>query len=427
MTVYEINFDGLVGPTHHYAGLPYGNEASIAHAEQISHPKVAALQGLEKMALLHRLGIKQAYLLPQHRPYLALLYELGYGDNEQRALELVYKHHPKLFTAIFSASSMWTANAATVTPASDTADGRLHVTVANLAAYLHRAIESEETMTELKHALGLVAHVHAPLPFGAQFSDEGAANHMRLSPSHAEPGVHVFVYGKSVSEGVLLPSRYPARQALEASEAIVRHHHIKTPVVYLQQHPDMIDAGVFHNDVIAMSNENILIVHEKAFLEADALDKIISACDFDMHIITISEDELSISDLISTYFFNSQLLTVPTGGMHMILPTECEHHIAVQKIVQRLLDEDNPIQQVHYVDCRQSMHNGGGPACLRLRVPMDETAFHGMNQDYVLTNEKIAHLRTCIEQYYPDKLMIRDFLDPDIRAQCVKATMLLHM
>ena len=28
MSGYEINFDGLVGPTHHYAGLSFGNEAS---------------------------------------------------------------------------------------------------------------------------------------------------------------------------------------------------------------------------------------------------------------------------------------------------------------------------------------------------------------------------------------------------------------
>ncbi|MDX2347040.1 MAG: N-succinylarginine dihydrolase, partial [Legionella sp.] len=30
--VYELNLDGLVGPTHHYAGLAYGNTASLAHA-----------------------------------------------------------------------------------------------------------------------------------------------------------------------------------------------------------------------------------------------------------------------------------------------------------------------------------------------------------------------------------------------------------
>ena len=26
---YEVNFDGLVGPTHNYAGLSYGNVASL--------------------------------------------------------------------------------------------------------------------------------------------------------------------------------------------------------------------------------------------------------------------------------------------------------------------------------------------------------------------------------------------------------------
>lgn len=426
MTVYEVNFDGLVGPTHHYAGQAFGNEASMQHASQISNPKMAALQGLDKMALLHGLGVKQAYLLPQHRPYMALLHALGFGDQEQAALEAAYESSPALLTAVFSAASMWTANAATVTPEMDAKDGRLHLTVANLASHLHRAIEPGETLAQLTRALSTVAHLHAPIPLGAHFGDEGAANHMRLTRAHAYPGIHIFVYGRSLFKSTHKPIRYPARQLLEASEAIARNHHIDTPVVFLQQNPHMIDAGVFHNDVIAMSNENVLIVHERAFLEPDAMDRILSACDFELKVITVSEEELSAADLINTYFFNSQLVTVPGGAMHMILPIECQRHIRVQKIVQRILEEDNPIEQVHYIDCRQSMHNGGGPACLRLRVPMSDEAFHRMNQQYVLTDKKIAQLRSCIEQYYPDKITPRDFLNPDLRTQCRQAVDALH-
>lgn len=426
MTVFEVNFDGLVGPTHHYAGQAFGNEASMRHASQISNPRMAALQGLDKMALLHSLGVKQAYLLPQHRPYMTLLHALGFGDQEQGALEAAYQASPKLLTAIFSAASMWTANAATVTPATDTSDGRLHVTVANLSSHLHRAIESGETLSALTQALNTVAHIHGPIPLGAHFGDEGAANHMRLARSHNEPGVHIFVYGKSQFKPTHGPAHYPARQVLEASEAIARNHYINTPVVFLQQNPHMIDAGVFHNDVIAISNENVLIIHERAFIEPDAMDRILSACDFDLTVITVADEDLSAADLIDTYFFNSQLVTVPTGGMHLILPIECQRHSRVQKVVQRILAEDNPVTQVHYVDCRQSMHNGGGPACLRLRVPMSDEALRRMNQDCLITDEKLEKLRACVEKYYPDKLTPQDFLDPNLRAQCKKAVDALH-
>lgn len=421
MSVIELNIDRIVGPTHHYGGLAFGNRASMVHKAEVSNPKAAALQGLDKMALLHRLGVKQVYLLPEPRPYLPLLHGLGFLGDEQVALEAAYQKAPALLSAIFSSSNMWMANAATVTPATDTLDGHLHVTVANLAPDLHRAIEANETLEVLKTTLDLTARIHAPLLFGTQFSDEGAANHMRLASSHGEPGVHVFVYGRSIWHHTRMPSHYPARQTLEASESLERNHGIKTRVVYLQQNPDAIDAGIFHNDVIAFSNENMLIMHERAFLDRKALDKISAACDFDLYVVTVTEEELSLADAVSTYFFNSQLVTVPSGGMHLILPIECEQHPAVHKLVQRLLSDDNPIEQVHYVDCRQSMRNGGGPACLRLRVQIEEAALSEWNPSCFITDEKLAQLRAVIEEYYPSKLELSDFLDPSVRNLCEKA------
>ncbi|EAP0071555.1 succinylarginine dihydrolase, partial [Salmonella enterica subsp. enterica serovar Stanley] len=49
MTAHEVNFDGLVGLTHHYAGLSFGNEASTRHRFQMSNPRLAVKQGLLKM------------------------------------------------------------------------------------------------------------------------------------------------------------------------------------------------------------------------------------------------------------------------------------------------------------------------------------------------------------------------------------------
>ncbi|MGA8031441.1 MAG: N-succinylarginine dihydrolase, partial [Casimicrobiaceae bacterium] len=44
-----MNFDGIPGPTHNYSGLAQGNLAAERNAQQVSNPREAALQGLEKM------------------------------------------------------------------------------------------------------------------------------------------------------------------------------------------------------------------------------------------------------------------------------------------------------------------------------------------------------------------------------------------
>lgn len=62
MAGYEVNFDGLVGLTHHYAGLSFGNEASTRHQNTLSNPRLAAKQGLLKMKALADLGYKQGVL-----------------------------------------------------------------------------------------------------------------------------------------------------------------------------------------------------------------------------------------------------------------------------------------------------------------------------------------------------------------------------
>src|SRR4029077_2346121 len=95
---------------------------------------------------------------------------------------------PRLLVAAYSASAMWAANAATVSPSADTADGRVHFTPANLPTQLHRSIEPPVTSAVLRQIFPegeYFAH-HDPLPASEEFADEGAANHMRLAPSHGE-------------------------------------------------------------------------------------------------------------------------------------------------------------------------------------------------------------------------------------------------
>ena len=223
-TPRELNIDGLVGPTHHFGGLSAGNLASQHHRHKVSHPKQAALQGLAKMKLLADLGIPQAVLPPHDRPDVASLRRLGFSGSDAEVIEKAGRDEPGLLSAFSSGSSMWSANAATVSPSADTDDGRVHFTPANLASNLHRCIESVTTATVLRAIFAdesVFAH-HGPLPQAAELGDEGAANHMRLSPAHGKSGLEIFVYGQSGNE--LATSQHPARQSLLASAAVARLH-----------------------------------------------------------------------------------------------------------------------------------------------------------------------------------------------------------
>ncbi len=407
----EVNFDGLVGPTHHYAGLAYGNIASSENAHAESNPKAAALQGLQKMRLCLEMGLEQGLFLPHYRPAWFLLKALGFNGDEQKALEKLAQENENLFAAAFSASSMWAANSATTTPSLDTDDQRCHFTAANLSSNLHRAIEADFTYQQLQKAFDNdFMTVHPPLPFGMQFSDEGAANHTRLSNRGEENGFHVFVFGKSGKV-------YPARQSVDASQAIAREHGINTDAIYLQQNPDAVDAGVFHNDVIAVGNEHVYLYHEDAYVDDQALQ------DLHEHIqlIKISAQQISVTDAVATYLFNSQLVTLPDQSMALILPIESEQNPQAKAVVDALIAEDNPIQHAHYVDCRQSMRNGGGPACLRLRVQLTEQELENTNQSFLLNKKKITELEKWVEKNYRDRLVISDFLDKKYREASMSA------
>jgi len=138
MSGSEANFDGLVGPTHHYAGLSFGNEASTRNQNAAANPKLAAKQGLLKMKALADLGFAQGVLPPHERPHLATLRQMGFGGSDREVLAQAQAYSPRLLSSLSSASSMWVANAATVSPSADSADGRTHFTVANLNNKFHR-------------------------------------------------------------------------------------------------------------------------------------------------------------------------------------------------------------------------------------------------------------------------------------------------
>lgn len=420
MKQFEVNFDGLVGPTHNYAGLSFGNVASLNNANATSSPKQAAKQGLQKMKSLSDLGMVQGVLAPQERPDIAMLRRLGFTGSDARVLESASKQAPEVFLACCSASSMWTANAATVSPSADTADGKIHFTPANLTNKFHRSLEPEITGRILKATFAndkYFAH-HKHLPDNEHFGDEGAANHTRLCTNYGHAGVEIFVYGRHAFDGSKpAPTKFPARHTYEACQAVARLHGLSEEgVVYIQQNPDVIDQGVFHNDVISVGNQNVLFYHEQAFYNTQsALDEIqYKFGDEKVHFIKVDTSDVSVQDAVKTYLFNTQIITLPSGDMAIIAPSECQENEAVSSYLSNLVTLDTPIKKVHYFDVKQSMRNGGGPACLRLRVAMNDQELQAVNQNTIITDERFARLNTWIDKHYRDELSDDDLRDPQL-------------
>ena len=414
----EANFDGLVGPTHNYAGLSWGNVASETNISSASNPRQAALQGLAKMKAMADWGFVQGVLPPHERPHIPTLRRLGYSGDDAAVLRQAQKDNPVILSAVSSASSMWTANAATVSPSADTDDGRVHFTPANLTAKFHRSIEHRVTGRMLQAIFADERHfAHHPALPGDHFGDEGAANHTRFCGDYGDPGVELFVYGREAfNEKAPAPKRYPARQTLEASRAVARLHGLSEErAVFAQQHPDAIDAGVFHNDVIAVGNGNVLFYHENAFLdEQSVLDELgRKLTGAELEAIKVPANRVSMMDAVASYLFNSQLLSNPAGGgMQLLVPGECRENTAVSDYLDELVAGSSQISKVDVFDLNQSMRNGGGPACLRLRVVLNAAEQKAVLPGVLMNDVLYRTLVDWVERHYRDQLTQKDLADP---------------
>jgi succinylarginine dihydrolase len=433
-SILEVNFDGLVGPTHNYAGLSYGNLASMSHRGAASNPRRAALQGLAKMKTLADLGIPQAVLPPHERPAIAALRAFGFlGKNDAAVLAAAAKHAPALLGAACSASAMWVANAATVTPSSDAADGRVHFTPANLASKLHRSFEPAQTARTLRAIFDdpdLFVH-HEPVPGSHLFGDEGAANHTRLAPSAAHRGLHVYVYGH---QALAHPSsqprlRFPSRQAIEASEAVARAHGLPAgQSAFIPQSASAINAGVFHNDVIAVGNDDVLLYHESAYTRTPQVISSLRSAYAALHpghslnAVRVPARRVSLADAVRSYLFNSQLVTLAPGRMTLIAPADCAGIPSVRAHVDDLIaDPANPISEVRFLDLRESMRNGGGPACLRLRVTLNAAERGALPTGVWINDYTYPRLVAWVKKHYREKLSPTDLADPALLADSRRA------
>ena len=402
MALVEINFDGIIGPSHNYAGLSLGNVASMRHGGQVSEPRAAALQGVDKMRANLALGLAQGIFLPHPRPDRAWLAELGTDIEDAE---------PVLAANAMSASAMWAANAATVSPAPDTADGKCHLTVANLRTMPHRSHEWPATLAQLRVAFADDAFaVHAPVP--PAFGDEGAANHMRVSGGHGEPGIEIFVYG--VSGGA-----FPARQHIEASKAIARLHRLDPErTIFAEQSSEVIAAGAFHNDVVAVANERVLFAHELAFANKAPL---LSACQARVpgfEYVEVAAADVPLEDAIKSYLFNAQLVTPPDGQPTLIAPSEARETPSVWRWIERNLAGNGPIRRVEVVDVRQSMANGGGPACLRLRVVAEPA---NVDPRFLVDEARLDAISDVIRRHWPEQIHTADLQQPALIAEIERA------
>ena len=407
MALVEINFDGIIGPSHNYAGLSVGNLASSHNAGAPSYPKAAALQGIEKMRANLRLGLAQGFFMPLDRPNQNWL--SGLSTDMQSA-------EPHIRAAAFSASAMWAANAATVSPAPDTADGKCHLSAANLLTMAHRSHEWTGTLAQLKLAFADEAHfaVHGPVP--APFGDEGAANFMRLCRTHGDAGIEIFVYGKSGGP-------FPARQHIEASKAIARAHRLDAAkTLFVQQSEVAIAAGAFHNDVVAVANEHVLFTHEQAFEHPEQTYADIKQRMPEAEIIIVPADRVSLADAIQSYLFNAQLVTLPDGGMALILPSEAQDNARVWGWLSEMVAGNGPIRKLVPVDVRQSMANGGGPACLRLRVVADPAT---VDPRFIANEAKLDQIASVVAAYWPESIVPDQLGDASLMDQVRAARMAL--
>jgi succinylarginine dihydrolase len=420
----EANCDGLVGPTHSFAGLAPGNLASEHNKGDPSNPRAAVLEGLAKMRLLADLGLPQFVLPPHERPDVGFLRAIGFAGTDATVIETAAKQAPELLNTACSASPMWAANAATVTPSADAADGRVHFTPANLLTNLHRSLEGGQTARALRRLFPDETRfaVHDPLPTAPHFADEGAANHVRLCGDHGEAGVNLFVWGREAWEQ--WQGRFPARQTLQAFEAVARRHGA-TGAVFARQARAAIEAGVFHNDVVCVGAKSCLFYHQAAFEDAAALQADIRAAAadrFEPQFVEVATADLPLDDAIRSYLFNSMLVALPgEDRLTLIAPGETRDTPRAKAAVDRAIASNGPIGRVEYVDVRQSMRNGGGPACLRLRVVLTDAELAATNPAQRFDATLHDRLTAWANSHYRDRLRPADLADPQLLVESRQA------
>ena len=232
-----------------------------------------------------------------------------------------------------------------------------------------------------------------------------------MSAQHLKPGFQIFVFGSTAFDA---HHDIIARQAEEISQAVSTQHQLDPDrVLFLKQNEQAINSGSFHNDIVSLANEEVFIFHQEAFADRVELERVLHHMKDHVkgfHPIEILSEDISLDDLVSSYLLNSQLITVKNNEMMMLLPEEVQNH----PNCMRWLDEiksSSPVKHIEFVDIRQSMMNGGGPACLRFKTVVNNDEFDKINKKFLLSPKKLMDLRALVSKHYRDQLNPEDLLD----------------
>ncbi len=422
----ELQMDTIVGMTHHYGGHAIGNNASIINKGIKSNPMQAALQGLDKMKRVFELGVPQLILPPQQRPHIPTLRSLGFRGDLQKCLNKLFQLRPHLFNKLCSSAFIWTANAATVIPSVDTKNKKVHIRVANLASHFHRSLEADERFDIFNVIFNNDKYfeVSKPLP-SSEFTDEGAANHTRL-----EAGQHIFVHGYQDIEECI-NNNLPRRQS-KLSQELISYQTLNNTehALFLKQSDEALKLGVFHNDVIATGIDRFYLCHENSYSGGLAdLEKLSTwyskntGHSLELHVIP--NKELGIRELVETYLFNSQWIKDMDGNIHIIAPIQCLTNPRVNRVIERWL-ESHPNWFIEYIDLNQSMKNGGGPACLRCRLPLTIEELNSIHPGVLYTSKKARAIEKIVHEYYPEQFEMTDVLSSEFREKLNEANRLIN-
>jgi succinylarginine dihydrolase len=402
--VSETYLLGLPGTTHSHAGIAPGNVASAAHRDRPGSPRAAALQVLALARRLLDRGVPVALLPPLPRPDPAFVAACALGPGPDP---------DELWKAAGSSAFMWAANAATVIPGEDRGGGRAFVLPANLCATPHRALEAAGRTEQLRAILDpSLVKVADPLPATPALADEGAANHHRILVDGG--AVHVVVHGREPGlDPAAGPRRMPARQPRAVGQVLARRAGV--PVVAVRQHPDAIDAGAFHNDVVMVGHRDLVLVHERAWVDQPAVLARLAALAPGLRAEVVADRDLPLEAAVRSYLFNGVLVDHP-GVPWLIVPGECAE--PAPDAVLRRLRERGAIAGWDCVDLRESMMGGGGPACLRLRLPLPAAA---IRPGFRLDADRIAAVETVVARHWRDRLAPADLSDPALPDEDARA------
>jgi succinylarginine dihydrolase len=165
----------------------------------------------------------------------------------------------------------------------------------------------------------------------------------------------------------------------------------------------------------------VLFYHEQAFADEQGalfqLRQALAGVDAELRTIRVDTAQVSVADAVHSYLFNSQLLSKPDGRMALVIPRECEENAAVARYLEDLVGSGGPVDELIHFDLRQSMRNGGGPACLRLRVALTDGEAAAMHQGVLMTEELYHKLVAWVEKHYRDRLEPADLADPALAVE----------